>query len=226
MYDYDQIYQLVKEVLEDNKIGHSMEHIDNVIRNSKDILSHEPHANSEIVELAALLHDVDDHKIVGREKAELKENSKRILSYTDLSEMDRDHIITICSDMGYSNYLNGVRPKTLEGQIVSDADMMDAMGANGILRSILYMAHDHGTPIFDPTIWPRENLDKETYQVDGDETGMNHFFEKLLLLRDLMFTDYGHQMAEERHHTMFVFLEAYFKENGHQEWITYLDRYR
>lgn len=100
---------------------------------------------------------------------------------------------------------------TLEGQVVQDADRLDALGAIGITRTMVFSGAK-GRPVYDPEIPPRgESLQKE-YRDYSKGTAVNHFYEKLLKLKDLMNTPYGKQLAEERHQFMLIFLEQFYKE--------------
>lgn len=224
--DFNYVYKEVEKILGKEKNGHAMDHIDNVINNAKDISSTIKDIDLNVVVLACLLHDVDDYKIVGIEKSKKKENSHRILSNLNISEEAKKHIISICDYMGYSNYLSGIRPNTIEGKIVSDADMLDAIGANGIVRSIVYNSSKN-SEFFIKNSFPRRTLDKNSYQNDKNDTStVNHFFEKLLLIKDIMLTERGKELAQKRHNIMVNFLESYFLENNQKEWLESLEEYK
>ena len=130
--------------------------------------------------------------------------------------------------IGYSKRLNGRQPQRLAGQIVSDADMCDAIGAVGIERALVYACH-HGGRIFDPAVWPNVNLAAHEYNADGnthDTDGfINHFFEKLLKLKGLMLTEPGKTEAESRQQIMVDFLHHYFREKNAPEWSEFLEEY-
>ena len=130
--------------------------------------------------------------------------------------------------IGYSKRLNGKQPQRLAGQLVSDADMCDAIGAVGIERALVYACH-HGGRIFDPAVWPNVNLAAHEYNADGnthDTDGfINHFFEKLLKLKDLMLTKPGRIEAENRQQIMVDFLRHYFHEKNAPEWSEFLEEY-
>ena len=126
--------------------------------------------------------------------------------------------------MGYSNLLAGIRPKTLEGQIVSDADMCTLGGATAICRILRY-GEKIGRPIFDKSIFPRlYDIDAEEYK-KRNNTDINHFFEKLLRLRGLLFTKTARDIATPGHEFMIQFLRNYFAENNVPEWTEFLDKY-
>ena len=100
--------------------------------------------------------------------------------------------------------------KTIEGKIVQDADRLDALGAIGIARTFAYSGAK-GQPIYDPNLAPRDHMTYKSYR-HGKSTAINHFYEKLLKLKDSMNTEYGKQLAEERHHYMLQFLKQFFHE--------------
>lgn len=124
--------------------------------------------------------------------------------------------------------LNGQQLQRLAGQIVSDADMCDAIGAVGIERALVYACH-HGGRIFDPAVWPNVNLAAHEYNADGnthDTDGfINHFFEKLLKLKGLMLTEPGKTEAEDRQQIMVDFLRHYFREKNAPDWSEFLEEY-
>lgn len=137
----------------------------------------------------------------------------------------------IIASMGYSKALRGVRPKSLEGQIVSDADMCDAIGINGAMRSLVYALSDKGNKrVFDPSVWPDVELGADKYNVDGGTTHdtdgfINHFFEKLLKLKAMMLTEPGKQEAAVRDGAMVQLLRHYFREQNTPEWSDFLEKY-
>jgi len=227
--NFDKAYKLVEEQLGDEKSGHSMEHINSVIRNAKKILKTESNINEEIVLLTCLVHDCDDYKIVGLEAASEMKNTKNILSKLNVSLEDEMHVINICKNMGYSNCLNNIRPKTKEGMIVSDADMLDAVGSNGILRTITF-ALNRGNQIFDECFFPNINISQDEYKIKNSgrnkDTSVNHFFEKLLLIKDYLMTDTGKEIGVKRHKVMYDLLDSLFEENDLPEWTALLKNYK
>jgi len=124
------------------------------------------------------------------------------LQFKVLSELDR---------IGYSNLLKGKRPKTLEGKIVSDADMCDTLGANGILRIHKYTLK-HAKPFFDKNVFPIEDMTAEKYTRKCADSSVCHLFEKTLKLKKLMFTEAGLKEASKRHQMMVDFLYQLFDE--------------
>lgn len=129
------IKEQVRQCLAGDQSGHGMEHINRVLNLSLRFAKSEK-ADQEIVALIALLHDVDDYKLVGAANAELFTNAKRILAPIDHHK--KEQVLSAMKTIGYSKRLSGIIPSTLEGMIVADADMCDAMGTIGILRSDQY----------------------------------------------------------------------------------------
>ena len=130
--------------------------------------------------------------------------------------------------IGYSKRLSSKQPQRLAGQLVSDADMCDAIGAVGIERALVYACH-HGGRIFDPKVWPNVDLAAHEYNADGNthdtDRFINHFFEKLLKLKGLMLTEPGRIEAKNRQQIMVDFLSHYFREKNAPEWSEFLEEY-
>lgn len=129
-----QVKEQVNIILNKDNSGHGMEHINRVLNLSLKFAEKE-NANKDIVALIALLHDVDDYKLVGLENAKQLINAKKILEQCTIENDIKEEVLNAIKTIGYSKRLNGIRPTTLEGMIVSDADMCDGIGATGILRS-------------------------------------------------------------------------------------------
>lgn len=213
-----QVYKL----LEEDNSGHGMEHINRVLHLSLKFAEKEG-ANKEVVSLIALLHDVDDYKLFGMDNAENLTNAKRIMRECNVDESIKEQVCFALNNIGYSKRLKGQCPTTLEGKIVSDADMCDILGANGILR--VYMYHTKNkSPFFDKNIFPIENMTSEKYKKCAD-TGVCHMFEKILKLKDLMLTESGKEEAKSRHKITVDFLYHLFDEENVPEWTKYLDNY-
>ena len=209
--------------------GHGFDHAERVWKTAKKIAETEP-VDTEIAELAALLHDVDDYKLVGQEQAEKLLNAKRIMKDCGVADKQAARVCDIISHMGYSKLLAGVRPETEEGRVVSDADMLDAIGVNGIIRCLsfaLARCQNYGTPVFDAKIWPELNLSALEYKMPNrrSDNFINHFFEKLLRLHNLMLTAEGKRLAKDRQQSMILFLRGFFSENQVPEWNDFLDKY-
>ena len=225
----DKVEMLVRELLSGDKSGHADDHVERVAQLAERFASEcgEPVDVQEVL-LTAWLHDVDDYKLVGREQAEKLENAKRIMAQAGVVGDLEKAVLENVAVIGYSKRLSGKLPQRLVGQLVSDADMCDAIGAVGIERALVYACH-HGGRIFDPKIWPNVDLAAHEYNADGnthDTDGfINHFFEKLLKLKGLMLTKPGQKEAEDRHQIMVNFLRHYFREKNAPEWSEFLEKH-
>lgn len=197
----------VKERLEGETTGHDWWHIKRVADSARSIAEAEQ-ADTFVCVLAALLHDLADEKVCGSEAEGLAAIS-RWMDGNGVSPEDRDHVAEIVSTMSFKG---GGRPpvRTLEGRVVQDADRLDAIGAMGIARVFVYSGAK-GRPVHDPSVAPRENMTVEEYR-SGRDTAVNHFYEKLLKLKDLMNTETGRRRAEGRHRFMEQYLEQFYGE--------------
>lgn len=227
--ELNKVKLLVRELLGGDTSGHADDHIERVALLAERFASEcgEPVDLQEVL-LTAWLHDVDDYKLVGKEQAEKLENAKRIMAQASVAGGLQKAVLENVAAIGYSKRLNGKQPQRLAGQLVSDADMCDAIGAVGIERALVYACH-HGGRIFDPAVWPNVNLAAHEYNADGnthDTDGfINHFFEKLLKLKGLMLTEPGKTEAESRQQIMVDFLHHYFREKNAPEWSEFLEEY-
>lgn len=193
-----------------DKTGHNFDHIQRVINTVQKLIESE-HADKLITLAAAYLHDVADDKLVD-DPAELEKEIKSFLKGIDFSEEQADEVLYITHNIGFSKSLSKNPPKlSLAGQIVQDADRLDAIGAIGITRAIYY-GGANGETIYDPAIKPRENMDIKEYRNLSDETIINHFYEKLLKLESMMNTDSAKKIAKMRHQFMKSFLEEFKQE--------------
>ena len=217
------VKQEVVQLLNQDNSGHGMDHINRVLDLSLKF-SEKEKAKKEIVSLIALLHDVDDYKLFGKENAEKLTNAKRIMVNCKVDTNIQETVCLAIQNIGYSKRLKGYCPITLEGKIVSDADMCDALGANGILRVYTY-SMKNGKPFFDKDVFPILDLDVDKYKSNTKGTVVNHIFEKLLKLKDLMLTDSGKEESKNRHQIVVDFLYHLFNEENAPEWIEYLNNY-
>ena len=160
----------------------------------------------------------------GIEGAQELNHAKRIMKEVQIDSDIQQQVLEALSCIGYSKALKGIRPKTIEGKIVSDADMCDAIGATGILRAYTY-SMKKGKPFFNKDVFPIENLNADTYIQRCSDSSCNHFFEKLLKLKGMMMTEAGKKEAKHRHEIMVSFLYHYFEEENVPEWREYLDNY-
>lgn len=200
---------LVRKIYDQYDASHDWQHIERVWQNAKLILEDEEHADVLIVELAVLLHDVSDPKYSG---ADGKSKEITLLSSLDLSTDAVEHIQQIIASVSF-NGGNERNAETIEEKIVRDADRLDAIGAIGIARAFAY-GGAKGRKLYDLNEQPRSKMSEEEYRSKETAT-VTHFYEKLLLLKDLMTTRKGRQLAEERHSFMVSFLQQITKEvNG------------
>ena len=225
----EQVQEEVKSLMIGNNDGHGFDHVERVFRQALKFAKMEG-ADQEIVGLAALLHDVDDYKLVGAEAADKLLNAKAIMATCKVAEEKATQVCDIISHMGYSKSLKGIRPSSLEGKCVSDADMLDAIGAWGVIRTLAYAlerCHGCADKIFAEDVWPELNLTAEQYRRPNRKSDnfVNHFFEKLFRLKDLMMTQSGAKEAEIRHEFMYRFLEEMFRESNNEQWLAYLRDY-
>ncbi len=213
----------VSELLSEDNSGHGMEHINRVLELSLKFADKE-NGNKDIVSLIALLHDVDDYKLFGIDSAENLTNAKKIMNDCNVDKNIQDQVCLALNNIGYSKRLKGCCPTTLEGKIVSDADMCDALGANGILRVYTY-SMKNGRPFFNKDIFPIEDMTAEKYTRKCADSSVCHIFEKILKLKDLMLTEAGKEESKNRHQIIVDFLYHLFDEENASEWTDYLNDY-
>jgi uncharacterized protein len=234
MVDYEKIHMRTREeverVLAGDTSGHGIDHVDRVYLTAMHFAGELPDVDRHTVALAALLHDVDDYKLVGKEQAERLTNATAIMDRVGIDQDMQMSVKGIIHNMGYGKALHGVRPASIEGMIVSDADMCDALGAGGMVRCLQYALGDKGSGIiFDPAIWPNVDISHETYTsttgAQDTDSFVNHHSEKLLKLPSIMMTEPGRREAVARREVMVQFLGAYFKEQNRPEWNTFLEQY-
>lgn len=224
-----QIKEMVFELLNHDNSGHGMDHVNRVYELAMKFADYEK-ADKKVVGMAALLHDVDDYKIFGEENAEKLTNAKNIMNKANVDDETQKAVLNVLKNMGYRKSLKGIRPTSLEGKIVSDADMCDGMGSHGIIRTIVYAVSSKGNGIvFDKNVFPNDNITYSEYCSQGTthstDNVINHFFEKMLKLPKLVFTDAGKQEAANRQGIMVDFLKQFFVEENAPEWLEYLKNY-
>ena len=202
----------VKHELKNAEGGHDWFHIERVFNTSKLILNHED-GDSLIVQLAALLHDIADPKFHGGDENIGPETAKSFLESQLVDDKTISHVTDIIKYMSFKNSLDKNNRKTFtskELHIVQDADRLDAIGAIGIARAFNYGGFKN-MELYNPEVPPHLNMTKEQYKKSKAPT-INHFYEKLLLLKDKMNTQTGKRLAQERHEFMECFLEQFYKE--------------
>ena len=171
----------IKELFANDHGGHDADHSLRVYRNAMNIADTEPGCDRFVVAVAALLHDADDHKLFSTEN---NENAREFLTGQQVEQAQIDYICDVINCISFSKN-RGRRPETLEGKIVQDADRLDALGAIGIARTFAFGGE-------------RKRSIQDSVQ---------HFYEKLLLLKDEMNTQEGKRLAQKRHELMVQFLE-------------------
>jgi len=202
----------VKEVLAYAEGGHDWWHIYRVWKLSKHIAKNE-NVNMFIVELGALLHDIADSKFHDGDEEIGPRKAREFLSSQDVEQNVITHVENIIANISFKGGKYTQKFKSPELDVIQDADRLDAMGAIGVARTFNYGGHKN-REIYNPEIKPNLNMSKEEYKNSYAPT-LNHFYEKLLLLKDRMNTATGKSMAENRHKFMEQFLEEFYKEwNG------------
>lgn len=203
----------VKNTLKDAEGGHDWFHIERVWKNAKLIAVKEVGANMQVVELSALLHDIADSKFHDGDEQIGPRKAREFLESLNLDTTTINHVVAIIENISFKGGHNKRTLESLELDIVQDADRLDAIGAIGIARTFNYGGFKNRT-IYDPEIKPNPGMSKEEYKKSTAPT-INHFYEKLLLLKGLMNTESGKELAEKRHAFMEDFLEQFYAEwNG------------
>ncbi|WP_422858364.1 HD domain-containing protein [Flagellimonas sp. S174] len=206
----DKTIAYVKETLNGAEGGHDWFHIERVFKTAKKIALEEK-VDSLTVELAALLHDIADPKFHDGNEEIGPEMASEFLRSQNVDERTIEHVSNIIRYMSYKNSLDGSSSfSSNEFQVVQDADRLDAIGAIGIARTFNYGGFKN-RELYNPEIPPNQNMTKEEYKKSNAPT-INHFYEKLLLLKDKMNTETGKKMAKERHQFMIDFLDRFYKE--------------
>lgn len=198
----------VKDACKNDSSGHDWWHIFRVVNLAKHIGEKEG-ANIEIVELAALLHDLDDWKLNESDGSHLPK-ARKILSENRYPTDIINTILGIIDEVSFKGAGVETKPSTLEAMVVQDADRLDAIGAIGIARTFAYGGHKN-QPLHDPEIKPNLHCSFEEYKKTRTST-INHFYEKLLLLKDRLNTPTAKQLADKRHLFMVQFLEQFYSE--------------
>lgn len=199
----------VKQKLEGAEAGHDWFHIERVWKLSKKIAKNEE-ANTEIVELAALLHDIADPKFHNGDETLATKISLEFLKSIDVEENIINQVLYIIENISFKNRGQAPKIPSIELQIVQDADRLDAIGAIGIARTFNFGGFKNNL-MYHPDIQPQLNMSKEEYKKSNGTT-INHFYEKILLLKDLMNTETAKKIASERHDFMLKFLDEFYKE--------------
>lgn len=205
----DNTVAFVKEKLEGAEAGHDWFHIERVWKLSKKIAQEED-CNHYVVELAALLHDIADPKFHNGDETLALKVSREFLESQNTPENIIEQVLFIIKNISFKNRGEASENFPIELKIVQDADRIDAIGAIGIARTFNFGGYKNNL-MYHPDIKPQLNMSKEEYKKSNGTT-INHFYEKLLLLKDLMNTKKGKEIAEERHDFMLLFLDQFYKE--------------
>lgn len=202
--------EFVKENQQKDEGAHDYWHIIRVWNNAKHIAKTED-VNGLVIELAALLHDIADYKFHGGDESVGPRIAVDFLTSLDVSSDIVKHVEQIILNMSFKGGSELKTFDTLELRVVQDADRLDAIGATGIARAFTYGGYVN-RPIYDPTISPKLNMTPEEYK-NYNSNSINHFYEKLLLLKDKIYTESAKAIALKRH----LFLETFLDE-FHKEW--------
>ena len=205
----DKTIAFVKEKLENAEGGHDWFHIERVYKNSI-LIAQEEECDLIVVKLGALLHDIADSKFHDGDETIGPKTARTFLESENVFEETINHVINIIENISFKggNFENKFSSKELE--IVQDADRLDAIGAIGIARTFNYGGFKNRV-LYNPSIAPNLNMSKEEYKNSNSPT-LNHFYEKLLLLKDKMNTATGKKIALERHQYMENFLSQFYAE--------------
>ena len=202
----------VRQTLSGDSSGHDWWHIDRVRRNSL-IIAREEDADLFVTELAALLHDIADWKFHGGDDTAGPRAAREWLVRCEADPAVIDQVCEIVATLSFKGAGVATEMQTLEGRCVQDGDRLDAIGAVGIARAFAFGGH-FGRAMYDPDVPPELHQSFAAYKQKGGPT-INHFYEKLLLLKDRMQTATGTRLAQERHQFMETFLAQFFAEwNG------------
>jgi uncharacterized protein len=199
----------VKDTLSGAEGGHDWWHIYRVWKAAKHIAQTED-VDHLIVELGALLHDIADAKFHQGDEALGPRRAREFLGSIQVEEAVISHVEHIIANISFKGGKHTPTFSSRELDVVQDADRLDALGAIGIARAFNYGGHK-GRELYNPDIKPNLHMTKEEYRNSQAPT-LNHFYEKLLLLKDRMNTPTGREMAEQRHAFMEQFLDAFYKE--------------
>lgn len=191
--------------------GHDWWHVFRVWKTARKIACEE-NADLFVVELAALLHDIADPKFHDGDEEIGPRMAMNFLQAQQVESEIIEHVVNIIRNMSFKNSLGTVSFQSKEMDVVQDADRLDAIGAIGIARAFNYGGFKN-RPLYDPAVKPSLNMTKEEYK-KGNSPTINHFYEKLLLLKGKMNTQAGKELALKRHRFMEDFLRNFMEEWG------------
>ena len=199
----------VQEKLENAEGGHDWFHIERVYKNVLLIAENEV-CDVNVVKLGALLHDIADSKFHDGDESIGPKIAREFLESENADEVTIQHVINIIENLSFKGGNAEKTFSSVELDIVQDSDRLDAMGAIGIARTFNYGGFKN-RPLYNPNIAPNLHMSKEEYK-NSEAPTINHFYEKLLLLKDKMNTETGKKIAQERHQFMINFLSQFYAE--------------
>ena len=199
----------VKEKLDNAEGGHDWFHVERVFKNSV-LISKNEVCDTTVVKLGALLHDIADSKFHDGDETVGPRIAREFLESENVDEETIIHVVNIIDNISYKGGNFEKKFSSIELDVVQDADRLDAIGAIGIARTFNYGGFKKRA-IYNPKIAPNSSMTKEEYKTNDAPT-LNHFYEKLLLLKDKMNTVTGKQIAQERHRYMEGFLAQFYAE--------------
>ncbi len=212
----DEILKIVEEYVKQKCIndssGHDWWHIKRVEKNAM-LINKDEKANEFVIKMIVYMHDLYDHKFYsGDSSAELKKTLRKLKIYESILEDDINNIIYSCVNLGFSSNFDNKKELSKEGQIAQDADRLDAMGAIGIARTFAY-GGKKGKLIYNPNV--DNNITQKEYKKNGSNTSLDHFYDKLLKIKDSMNTVTAKNIANKRHEYIENFLDEFLNEwNG------------
>jgi len=201
----------VRRLMSGEGTGHDWFHVERVCKTALAI-GREEGADLVLIELAALLHDVADWKFAGGDHDAGPRAARDWLQSLEVPPATIDHVCEIIASLSFKGAGVATPMRSLEGQCVQDADRLDALGAIGVARTFAYGGHK-GQPLYDPAAKPELHASFDAYKRGGGSS-LNHFYEKLLLLKDRMNTAAGKRLAAQRHQFMERFLDQFLAEWG------------
>lgn len=204
-----EIRKYIKGKFNDEATGHDWHHIERVEKMAL-VIAEKEGGDKEIISLAALLHDIDDHKFNGGDFDKGSESAKTLLKQYNYSEKIINQVASVVKTVSFKGALVADETESIEAKIVQDADRIDAIGAIGIARTFAY-GGSIGQPIYLPNTPPKLHDDSAAYSSSRTHT-INHFYEKLLLLKDRLHTNTAKEIASERHEYMLEFLRRFEHE--------------
>ena len=202
----------VKNELQNAEGGHDWFHIERVYKNAQ-LISENENVDKTVVALGALLHDIADSKFHNGDETVGPKKAQSFLSSENISPKIIEHVVKIIENISFKGVNNAQEFHSKELDVVQDADRLDALGAIGIARTFNYGGFKN-RKVYDPEIKPNLNMTPLEYKTSEAPT-INHFYEKLFLLKDRMNTETARKIAEKRHLFMETFLQQFYAEwNG------------